>query len=81
MVKLFKSYIFKHKSNNGNIITLSYNQNRFIESNDSIIAFNLKIITQYSLIHSSDSHRLRPIFFFSFCKDLFDFIQTLFHLK
>lgn len=41
---------------------MSYNQNRFIESNDLGIVFNLIVIIQHCRIHPSDCQRSQPNF-------------------
>lgn len=46
-------------------ITLSYVQKRFIESYNSIVAFNIKTKIKYCPIHPQrDHYRPRPIYFF-----------------
>lgn len=48
--------------------TLSNNRSNFIESNNSIGAFDLKIIIQYRSVHLTDRHRTRPtLFHFLIC--------------
>lgn len=45
-------------------ITFSYNQHCFIESNDSINAFNIKIIMQHCPIHPNDHYPPRSNYFY-----------------
>lgn len=50
------------QSNLGNNnFKMSCDESRFIESNDSVIALNLKIAVQYRTTRSSDRYRSRPI--------------------
>lgn len=43
---------------------LRYDQDRFIESDDSIIAFKLKITKQHVATRPGDLYRRRTIFFY-----------------
>lgn len=46
-------------------IALSYDQKSFVQSNDSIVAFNLKIMIEHRPVHHSDRYRPRPAFFYA----------------
>lgn len=50
-------------------IALSYNQNRFVESNDSsTVAFGCKTTIECRPVHPGDRHRAGAIFFFNVFK-------------
>lgn len=61
MFSIIKATIEKSSS-----VTLSCDQNRIVESNNSTIALNLKLTIQYRPVHPSERHRLRPNLFFIF---------------
>lgn len=89
MVKKIYFY-FKYLSINVAIeissITLSCDRNRFIEGNYSIIFSNNKILI-HRHTHPSDSHRLRPTFFFCwpreniFCSKLYVIVVSSYERK
>lgn len=57
--------MFEHRNNGRNILNIdsSYDQNRFIEIDDSTIAFDLIITIQYCPVRPSDRYRADRIFF------------------